>query len=355
MSATSVSPRAEVYRTWRQYLESKHGLYRSNNQLPSPLWSTAEQAEFVVYDPALSFVPDSASTDVLSIEPISPDSQAYKIVTRFSRPGQAGPGACSDTMMTLTTFATRGRDGWRLAGALSRLTESWRQESVGAITFVVDPTLTFNPDRAKRAAAFIDSTAALLGVGSPPPLSYYVASSFDVVCEIQGIRRVRQFGPVGGISAPWNRQVFSGNPAIGEGYFHELAHALVYPLNKGASTMFAVEGVATWLGGTAGQDFLSLKGQLAKHLEAHPASTLDSLMSGPYPVELEGGGSAEYVAGAVLSEMVFERAGTAGLRVLLGATTSVQLRSELEKALAQSWDSIQSDWRLRLIKTGLGG
>ena len=78
-----------------------------------------------------------------------------------------------------------------------------------------------------------------------------------------------KFGATGGLAQPVNRQLFSGIPALGEEYRHELAHLVLAPLMTSSTWCVVSEGVATWLGGTTGGDFQTAA-RIGDHAEGAP-------------------------------------------------------------------------------------
>lgn len=330
-------PEAEIYRTWLQYLESKGGQYRRGAFRPSPYWLASEQQQWRVYDLAAFYLPDSAVPEVLSIGPVADLPGEYRVVTRFRSDNENN--AMRSRTVTVTVFAMRSRDGWVLANALPRLTRTWRRETLGRITYVMEPGYPFDRGRAERAAAFVDSLASALGVPRIDPLTYFLASSSDEVYRIIGLETDKKWGPVGGVAQPTNHQLFSGIPAVGEDYRHELTHIIILPL-MGRTTYFVSEGVPTWLGGTSGMDFPTAARGLATFLREHLDVTLDSILSVPYPV------AQFYPAGAVLVQLVYDRAGTDAVKALFDCgPTMPEFRAGLERLLGRPWGSIAADWR----------
>jgi hypothetical protein len=336
--SSSQAPQAQIYRTWIRYLDSSGMHYRWGAFRPSPYWVTSEQHQWRVYALALSYLPDSAIPQVLSIDPVPDDSGEYRVVTRFTSTNE--DNAMRSRTATVTVFAVPSSDGWHLANALPRLTKAWRRDTVGPITYVYAPTYRFRRDRAERAAAFVDSLAAALDVPLLGHIMYYLTSSDDEVYHIMGLDTDKPWGPVGGVAQPTNYQLFSGIPAVGEDYRHELTHIVILPLMTGRTTYLVSEGVPTWFGGTTGMDFRTAARGLAAYLERHPSVTLDSIMEGHYAV------AQFYPAAAVLVSMVYARGGTAALKSLFDDGPSVQdLRGALERLFARPWADITLKWR----------
>lgn len=327
---------------WDEYLASKEGRFSVNAGTPSPHWSASEQKRWPMYDLAGYFLPHGVVPEVVSVTPVSPAADtAYRIVTRFHRADRVTPDSSDATVMTMTVYARRERRRWVLASALPYNTRSWVRETRGRIDYVVAPALTFNPARAEDAAAFVDSLAEAFGLDAAPRIEYFVTESVDQAMEILGAVVPERFGANGGFAR--TNMVFSGIPALGENYRHELTHVLLGPLMQGgASSLLASEGIPTWLGGSGGRDFTASVRHLAALLREQPAVDL-------YKIVFDQGISAEIrnPAGAVVAQMVFETGGTAAVLEYLRSAGHA-LPEALERLLGRPWDTIESDWRRRV-------
>lgn len=331
---------AEIRRTWLRYLESKAPYWHLGSWQPSPYWQPAEQRQWRVYALAMAYLPDSARPEVLTIEPVS--DSVYRVVTRFDEDSATSPMRSPSVRMTV--FAVRSGDGWVFSNALPRLTSTWRQETVGPITYVMEPGYPFDRGRAEGAVAFIDSVATTFGVPRLEALTYYLTTSVDQVYRIMGLETDITWGPVGGVAQPTNHQLFSGIPAVGENYRHELAHMVLLPL-MGNTSYLVSEGVPTWLGGTTGTDFRTAARGLASFLAEHPAVTLDSILSGRFREQY-------YPAGAVFVQMVYERGGMEAVKQLYIAGVGAELQANMTRLFARAWPAIVAEWRRRALRYG---
>lgn len=329
---------------WNEYLASKNGRFAANASAPSPLWSAAEQKRWPLYDLAGLYLPDHAVPEVLTVAPVDAAADtAYRIVTRFWPAGGAARDSSATPVLTMTVYARREGRRWVLASALPYNTGTWVRETRGRISYRVAPALRFDPAKAARAAAFVDSLAAVFGVPAPKRIDYYVAESVDQAMEILGAVVPERFGPAGGFARPVNAQVFSGIPALGEEYRHELAHVMLMPIIRdGTSSLLASEGVPTWFGGTAGRDFHGSVRHLASLLRAQPKLDLDAIVyDRSVPSEIRN------AAGAVLAQMVHEVGGVDAVRAYL-RTPGHAMPEALERLLQRPWDAIGADWRRRV-------
>lgn len=344
---TAQTPQAEVYRTWLRYVASMGGHYRVASFRPSPFWLASDQQQWRVYAMALAYLPDGATPEVLSIEPDSANRAEYRVAIRFTSADTIN--AMRSREVRVTVFAVRSGDGWVFANALPRLTRTWRRDTVGQVAYVIQPGYAYNRARAKQAVAFVDSLASALGIPKLDRLTYYLASTEDEVYRIIGLETDRKWGPVGGFAQPTNYQLFSGIPAVGEDYRHELTHVVILPLMTGQTTYFVSEGIPTWLGGTTGMDFPTAARGLAAFLRSHPNIGLDSIVTGHYPV------AQFYPAGGVFVAMVYAQGGTDEVKALFDAGPTWQVfRAAMERVLGRPWAEIASEWRRQALSFGAG-
>ncbi|HTH65768.1 MAG TPA: hypothetical protein VL563_13860 [Gemmatimonadales bacterium] len=284
----------------------------------------------------MAYLPDSAAPDAISIDSVAPDE--YRVVTRFLEDSATSP--MQAPVVRMTVFAVRDNGHWVFANALPRLTRSWRREAVRGLTYVMEPGYPFDRTRAERAAAFVDSLATAFGVPRLTSFTYYLTTSSDEIYRIMGLETDHKWGPVGGVSQPTNHQLFSGNPAVGEDYRHELAHMVLLPL-MGNTLYFVSEGVPTWVGGTSGMDFKAAARQFAGFLREHPGVTLDSILDGGLPPK------QLYPAAAVFVDMANDVGGVAAVKALYGSGDD--FHKSMERLFKKPWAQIVADWRTKAL------
>jgi hypothetical protein len=307
---TSIRTRA-VLAVWRAYLAD-----RPDSLHPSAHWSVAEQRVLppgAEYDLTRGFVfqgrewARGTRLTALDVLPVETDSSAWQVRTLFAR---VGPDTAVRTLGIVRTRVVREGERWVLASPLAAAARGWRRERVGRIAYVVAPGRTFDGARAVRASRFVDSLAAAFGVAPPDSIAYLVAGSPDEAQRALGMEWT--LATPGRAYVP-NRFVYSGNPALGEFYAHELAHVVLDPVagHPGVPGM-AQEGVATWVGGSVGRDFPALMREYGAFLRARPAVTLSGLVRGDYAYD-----AGWRPAGALLFQMVYERGGMPAVLALL--------------------------------------
>jgi len=248
-------PIPQILENWRLYLASTSSFDAVEKLGFSPYWATADQRDFKSYDIARGRVDAfGASATVLHLAPSSPGAtDRYEIRTLFSWP-HSTPGRVPHVAI-VRVYATRENGRWVFSNVLSDLTRDWPREKVGPITYIMQPGHRFDRTRAERAVAFSDSLAEVFGVPAITDLEYYVTDSREEMYRIVGIDWYADYGePGGGFAMPRDKRLFSGDVLVGEEHRHELTHVVLQSLDSSKSHWITSEGLATWFGGTLGQD-----------------------------------------------------------------------------------------------------
>ncbi len=181
----------------------------------------------------------------------------------------------------------------------------------------------------------------MFAVTRPPPQTYYLLATLGAEFAAMGLTPDHEIGAVGALAQPTNRQLFSGIPALGENYRHELAHIALRPL-VGHTAYFVSEDVPTWLGGTVGVEYPAAARAFAAFLETHPTMTLDTFLGGAAPQ------AQLYQAGAVFTQIAYERGGMSAVRALFDAGGSPTLEPAMEQLFGEPWPAIRARWRRRV-------
>jgi hypothetical protein len=329
-----------IYERWATYLRSN-----PRAQAPTPLWSAAEQARWTNYDLTASIAYQGMPATVVDIRPAGPEGAPGEYVVKTLFATAVGAAREIKPIALTRVYAVREGGAWVFSNALERVTQGWREETVGPIRYVIEPGYAFDPERARAAVTFADSVAAAYGVPALDSLTYYLTSSPDQVHRLRGVDWT--FGSVGyGYASAANRMILTGNPAVGEAYRHELVHVLLQPLHAAGRTHGIIaEGIATWLGGSLGHDFPTLMREYAAFLRDRPEITLDAVLTEQGGLDL-----GARPAGALLTMMVHEAGGVAAVKTLLESGRSMDdLRTALMRLLGTDWTEIGSQWRRRVL------
>jgi hypothetical protein len=334
-----------VVRVYREYMDTRRGLYFESADRQTSLWVEPERRMWPMYDLASLYLHDLAVPTVEKVEAVgSGNAPEYRITTNFvyNDPTASSPTWWSN--MTTTVYAVRNSGAWQLANALPRNTASFKRDTVRSFEYVYAPSYPFNRARAESAAAFADSLADVFNVPRIGALTYYLSNTVDEMYALMGLTSAEKVGATGGVAQPVNRMLFSGIPAIGENYRHELAHMVFRPLMTPSTSLFVSEGVPTWYGGTGGKSYKDAVAGLAVWLRAHPQVTLDSLMRPGYS------NTETYTAAAVVVDIVSDQVGRHGIRLLFDAGASAsELREGLQRITKFGWARLSQEWHDRVM------
>ena len=309
---TTLTDVGDVVRLVRAYLANPDSSARSRG-----LWSTATDFDRRVGDLTMQAYQGFPAT-VVGVASDGPGDTVYVVRILYA---SADSTRRISPLALQRLYAVRESGapfGFRLAGALPRLTREWEQRTKGRVTFWYAPGQHPNPAKISHASSFVDSVATLFQVPPPKHLDMYLARSMEEAQRAIGL----DFFPAAsadrgrGGGAMSAGIVLVGNPAIGEGYLHELVHAILgstFPTRNRLSA----EGLATWLGGSRGRTPQETYARLRQIQTARPALTLGQVLSNDIPdAAAEEMTDAFYATGALVVDAVYRRAGITGLRTL---------------------------------------
>jgi hypothetical protein len=310
---TTITDVGSVVRLVRAYLASPDSSARSRG-----LWSTATDFDRHVGDLTTDAYQGFPAT-IVSVASDGPGDSVYVVRVLYAQGDSTGGRISPLAMQRLFAVRESGAPfGFRLSGALPRLTREWEQRTKARVTFWYAPGQHPDPARISRTSSFVDSVATLFHVPPPNHLDMYVTRSMEEALRAIGLdffpeasadRGRGGRGLFGGI-------ILAGNPALSEGYVHEVAHVILGPTFPSRSRLFA-EGVATWLGGSRGRTTREMYTRLRQIQTARPTLTLGQVLNNDIPdAQAEEMTDAFYATGAVIVDSVYRRAGIAGLRAL---------------------------------------
>ena len=342
---TARSPNREILALYQAYLE-----HRADSVAARAYWSQAEQRQWPIYDLLSGYIYQGFTHfTVVHLAPAVGLDSTYLIRTLIS----AVDDSTRDVrpLALYRVYATREAGRWVLANALPRLTRDWRHAVIGRVTFVYPPGQRFERRRAATSAAFVDSLAHAFRVPVPAPIAYYFTGDMIETFSSTGL----DFFPIGSDTVGgrvnfFDHLVLIGSSSSGEAYRHELAHMVLTPLFVGARTPGRVmEGLMTWVGGSAGLNYPHLLPGLARYVEAHPELTLDTVLSDPPP--RDGTLDVGYDGAAVLCAMVYDKGGVDAVREFVTAgPTPVETLKTAARLLGVSRDSLDALWRSRVLQ-----
>jgi hypothetical protein len=343
---TSITDVRNVVSLVRAYLAKPDSSARSRG-----LWSSATEFDRRIGDITAGQANQGFPATVVGIISDGPGDSVYVVKILYARADSAR-GISPLALQRLYAVRETGAPyGFRLAGALPRVTRNWERRSKGHITFWYVPGHKPNPAKIDRAARFVDSVAKLFSVPPPQHLDVYVGDSMDEVQRAIGL----DFFP--GSSGPGQRSgglnlgsiLLIGNPAIGEDYLHEFVHAVLGPSLPAGSQLLA-EGVATWLGGSRGRSTREMFALLRSYQQADSTLSFTTLLRGAFSVsDADRGTNLLYATGALIVDALYRRNGIASVRRIyqLRSDPNTLLRAlAIELAVPPDDASLDRWWRL---------
>lgn len=310
---TTITDVGSVVRLVRAYLAKPDSSARSRG-----LWSTETGFDRRVGDLTGEAYQGFPAT-IVGVASDGPGDSVYVVRVLYAQGGRNGGTVSPLAMQRLFAVRQSGAPfGFRLSGALPRLTREWERHTKGRVTFWYAPGQHPDPVKISRTSAFVDSVANLFHIAPPDHLDMYVTRSMEEAQRAIGL----DFFPEAsadrgrGGRALFGGIILAGNPALGEGYLHEVAHAILGPTFNGHSQLFN-EGVATWLGGSRGRTTQEMYSRLRQIQAARSTLSLRQVLSHDIPdAQAEEMTEAFYATAALIVDSVYRRAGIAGLRAL---------------------------------------
>jgi len=286
------------------------------------LWTSSTEFDRRIGDVTAGRVYQGFPATLVGVIPAVPNDSVYVVRILYARADSAqgiGPLA----LQRLYAVRERGSPfGFRLSGALPRMTEPWARRTKGSITFWYAPGTKPNQAKIDSGAYFVDSVAMLFKVPAPRHLDVYIGSSMDDVYRAIGIDFFPEPSGPGLRSGGLNigSILLVGNSEIGEAYFHEFVHSVLGP-NLPQRNGFINEGVATWLGGSRQRTAKEMYALLHKYQTNDSTLTLSGLFrSGFSDSDQIRAADLLYGSGALVANAVFRKSGIAGVRRLFGVS-----------------------------------
>ena len=308
---TTITDVRNVVSLVRAYLAKPDSSARSRG-----LWSTATDFDRTVGDVTAGRANQGFPATVVGVIPAMPGDSVYIVRILYARADSAGSVAPLALQRLYAIRESGAPYAFRLSSAFPRMRNTWEQRSKGPITFWYVPGQSPNSLRIQRAARFVDSVSKLFNVPVPRHLDVIVGRSMDDVERAIGLDFFPEPSGPGQRSGGLNLGyiILSGNPAIGEAYFHEFVHSVLGPSLPAGSALLA-EGVATWLGGSRGRTPREMYALLHSYQEADSTLTLSGLIRGQFHVaDADRASNLLYATGALIADSIYRSQGIAGLR-----------------------------------------
>jgi hypothetical protein len=308
---TTIADVRNVFSLVRAYLQKPDSSARTRG-----LWSTANEMDRTVGDITAWQVNQGFPATVIGVIPAVPGDSIYIVRILYAQADSAGSVSPLALQRLYAVREGGAPYSFRLSGAFPRMRTEWEQRSKGPLTFWYVPGQRPNPTRIDSAARFVDSVAKLFGVPVPRDLDVVVGKSMDDVQRAIGLDFFPEPSGPGQRSGGLNLGfiVLSGNPAIGEAYFHEFTHSVLGP-SLTAGSKLLLEGVATWLGGSRGRTPREMYALLRTYQRSDSTLTLSRLIRSNFEdPDADRSSNLLYGSGALIADSIYRRGGIPALR-----------------------------------------
>ncbi len=230
---------------------------------------------------------------------------------------------------------------------LNNPTKNVVKEKTGNILFIKERGIKSNQKQIDSLQNFNIAVAKLLHTDTLS-FVYVVAKNFA------GIQKMREplysflddYNDIsGGEAEVWNKVLYVGNGSFY--YPHELVHLYTYHLFPLTKSPIFDEGLATYLGGSAGQNLNWHLKELKKYI------ITDKIDLGDFDglVFTEGITNIDYAIGGLICKLTYERKGFAGLKILFEAgETNGNAYQAIEKVLGVKKQDLNAFLRKELQK-----
>ncbi|RXK82800.1 hypothetical protein [Filimonas effusa] len=192
-------------------------------------------------------------------------------------------------------------------------TRDWYKTTIGNISYLKQSEETFNRNEANALNKFNDSLAHLFKL-PVKKFTYYSCRDVHQMYNVKGADYVRNmfYARNGGVIE--NGVVFSGSNT--EYYPHELVHEYINDLGIASPLRLANEGIASYLGGSAGLPYQQLLAVLKKYVLDNNVSPSGLLPEGSMK-DINADVSTLYAIGSLLAKLVYEKKGFDGWKQFL--------------------------------------
>lgn len=333
---------SDVVRFWRDYLAIRHdALQRRGHWIPDSAGGGIDMDPVPVVAPYLL----SARPQLVDALPAQAGNPARWILrTIYATGGTAMQPALLGFEQNLIVGVrdTGGAWSWKLEDPAVNETARWPRHRVGRFVYVVHPSITFNASKAQATARWVDSLLVRFELDRRELITYYQVPDLQAGFRISGFEWLLSADRVGGRASNAPDVVIAADPRYGEAYRHEIAHVLLAPLVSGRSR-FVVEGVAYWLGGARGSDFIGMMQSSSTFLIRNPDLTFDQILSND---AADGAASLKLPVAASFFELIHRRGGDRAVREVIRKLGSAEPTVErLADVMGVSSSELITQWR----------
>lgn len=339
---TTITVVRDIVRLTQAYLEHPDSLARAHG-----LWSTKSAFDARYGDLALEAYQGFPAT-ILGITGTGFGDSLFVVKVIHANADSVGKQINPLALQRFYAVRAPGSPyGWQLSSPLPRITRGWARRNAGRITFWYAPGQRQSPQKAQRAAQFVDSVARLFHVTPPKHLDAYLTGTMDDGERLLGLDFLPEnSGPGTGFGGRGGGPgiLLLSDPRIGEAYLHEIVHAVLGPTVRARNSIFG-EGVAVWLGGSQEKSLRELYSFLHEYQRENPRVSLLQMFDGEPPGGHDGT-IALYATRGLIVDSIYRRSGIEGLRrFALVSGSAIDIIKSLPSYVSGISGDINQWWR----------
>jgi len=301
----------------------------------SKYWSADELKRFKIPDQqvfAINQSPLYAQSYKTTILYAKPLEKCIHLKTQFSAVND-GAGNIMTLAITNHYVDLSNKNAPYFINPFTKNLLAWKQKQVRNVKFFYQPQHKFNMQKADSLIHQIIALEKLWGL-QPIDIRYYMADSWDELQRIRGFDFALTMGNPNkpqGISDDIDDLVFCAG--LGENYFHEVVH--VY-LNRRYPKSPLREGLAVFLGGSAGRELNWQLKRVNDYLEQHPQTDLNDFEDFWYSDLYT---NPESVIKGMICHIVYAKDGMEGLKRLMSYTSLKEIFKVELQVENDQWNS----------------
>jgi hypothetical protein len=262
------------------------------------------------------------------------DNDYYRIRNIWS----IGDTNSKSYLAIFNVFAKKTNSVYKLYNNFYLVKPKLQHYQIANFDYYYPSTYSFNSQKANQMAEFYSKISLMYGNTGSRKVIYIVGNNLDEANNIIGFDYTMWSS-----SYPDAAYTIKGQNIIlarREDYIHEIIHSIFMPMFLKANALFH-EGIATYYGGSAGQNYSNLIKQLGNMINTNPdidLSKFDSLFK-----VLDNGTNYFYTIGAIFIDYAFKIGGTKKVLALFQYPDSTDNAiSAIEKELGIKKNQIDS-------------
>ena len=245
---------------------------------------------------------------LLAAQEVAADTFEAKIAFIHSDSASA-----SINIQSIFNFILRLSPTPQLIPQVDYYTRQWRRTTIDSVSFVYPTAHEFIEDRARQLVALNDSLASFFSE-KPMAITYYISPDQNAMYRINGFDfQSLMFlkNQYGGFADLANWKIFAGNDS--EYYPHELVHLYSWRKFGKNISRFYDEGLATYLGGSVGNDFDWHVRNIALYMDHHELDFDKLIRCTAGETNFDDQTNVQYALGALLCDYIEKQHGIDGL------------------------------------------